>query len=314
MTLHHPKEQRFISFVVSVGNEENTAGAFLPELIGVAEGMFESWEVIVVLNGSPDGTERAIRETAKASPGVILITLAWQHDEELAMLAGTDFAIGDLIYEIESTYRDWPVEILATLYEKCLAGNDIVSAVPDRPLSLGSKVFYYLLRKVSYLNLELTTEELRLVSRRSLNAVLSAKETTRYRKALYKSSGFQCATVTYKPLHEKRKRPQDTLLKRIGTAFDVLISFSSFGYNIGILFSVLFLILSIGIGIFAVEWYLVRKEIASGWTTLSLFLSFGFSGIFLVLGLLGKYLSIALIELQQRSPYRVRSVTRIEKQ
>jgi len=314
MTLHHPKEQRFISFVVSVGNEEKTAGAFLPELIGVAEGMFESWEVIVVLNGSPDGTERAIRETAKASPGVILITLAWQHDEELAMLAGTDFAIGDLIYEIESTYRDWPVKILATLYEKCLAGNDIVSAVPDRPLSLGSKVFYYLLRKVSYLNLELTTEELRLVSRRSLNAVLSAKETTRYRKALYKSSGFQCATVTYKPLHEKRKRPQDTLLKRIGTAFDVLISFSSFGYNIGILFSVLFLILSIGIGIFAVEWYLVRKEIASGWTTLSLFLSFGFSGIFLVLGLLGKYLSIALIELQQRSPYRVRSVTRIEKQ
>src|SRR6267378_1401349 len=302
MTLHHSKEQRFISFVVSVGNEEKTAGAFLPELIGVAEGMFESWEVIVVLHGSPDGTERAIRETAKASPGVILIALAWQHDEELAMLAGTDFAIGDLIYEIESTYRDWPVEILATLYEKCLAGNDIVSAVPDRPLSLGSKVFYYLLRKVSYLNLELTTEELRLVSRRSLNAVLSAKETTRYRKALYRSSGFQCATVTYKPLHEKRKRPQDTLLKRIGTAFDVLISFSSFGYNIGILFSVLFLILSIGIGIFAVEWYLVRKEIASGWTTLSLFLSFGFSGIFLVLGLLGKYLSIALIELQQRSP------------
>jgi polyisoprenyl-phosphate glycosyltransferase len=314
MILRQSREKRFISFVVCVGDEEITADTFLSELIRLAEEMFESWEVIVVLNGSPDGTGRAIRETVKSSAGVILITLAWRHDEELAMLAGTDFAIGDLIYEIESTYRDWPLEILATLYERCLAGNDIVSAAPDRPLSLGSKLFYYLLRKMSYLNLELTTEELRLVSRRSLNAVLSAKETTRYRKALYKSSGFPCATVTYKPLHEKRKRPQDGLLNRIGTAFDVLISFSSFGYNIGILFSVLFLILSIGIGVFAVDRYLVRKEIASGWTTLSLFLSFGFSGIFLVLGLLGKYLSMALIELQQRSPYRVSSVMRIEKQ
>jgi glycosyltransferase involved in cell wall biosynthesis len=314
MILRQSREKRFISFVVCVGDEERTADTFLSELIRLAEEMFESWEVIVVLNGSPDGTGRAIRETVKSSAGVILITLAWRHDEELAMLAGTDFAIGDLIYEIESPYRDWPLEILATLYEKCLAGNDIVSAVPHRPLSLGSKLFYYLLRKMSYLNLELTTEELRLVSRRSLNAVLSAKETTRYRKALYKSSGFPCATVTYKPLHEKRKRPQDGLLNRIGTAFDVLISFSSFGYNIGILFSILFLILSVGIGIFAIDRYLVRKEIASGWTTLSLFLSFGFSGIFLVLGLLGKYLSIALIELQQRSPYRVSSVMRIEKQ
>ncbi len=313
MTPRQPKEQRFISFVVCVDDEETTAGSFLSELIRLADGMFESWEVIVVLNGSPDGTGRAIRETVKSSPGVILITLAWQHDAELAMLAGTDFAVGDLIYEIESTYRDWPFEILATLYERCLAGHDIVSAVPDGPLNLGSKLFYYLLRKMSYLNLELTTEELRLVSRRSLNAVLSAKETTRYRKALYKSSGFPCTTVTYKPLHQKRKRPQDGLLNRIGTAFDVLISFSSFGYNIGILFSVLFLILSIGIGIFAVDRYLMRNEIASGWTTLSLFLSFGFSGIFLVLGLLGKYLSMALIELQQRSPYRVSSVMRIEK-
>src|SRR5262245_47450110 len=138
MTLRHPKEKRFISFVVCIGDEEQTAGSFLSQLIRLAEQMFESWEVIVVLNGSPDGTVRTIRETVQTSPGVILITLAWRHDEELAMLAGTDFAIGDLIYEIESTYQDWPFEMLATLYEKCLSGSDIVSAVPDAPLSLGS--------------------------------------------------------------------------------------------------------------------------------------------------------------------------------
>jgi hypothetical protein len=56
------------------------------------------------------------------------------------------------------------------------------------------------------------------------------------------------------------------LLHRIGTAFDVLISFSSFGYNIGILFSVLFLILSIGIGISAVALTLSSSEISSIWS------------------------------------------------
>jgi glycosyltransferase involved in cell wall biosynthesis len=308
------KEKTFVSFVVCVTNEEQSADAFLRELHDFASSRFELWEIVVIDNGSSDQTALALNEAAKSfKGGLIVITLPWVHDTELAILAGTDLAVGDLVYEIESTVRDWPFEVLWELYSKSVTGFDIVSAVPNLPLRLGSRLFYYILNRVSYLKLDLTTEELRIVSRRALNAVLSSKQTVRYRKALYKSSGFPGANVIYPSSHKTRPRPEEDLGKRIGLAFDVLISFSNIGFQLGLILSIAFFAVSIWIGFYAIGSYLFRKTIPQGWTSLALFLSFGFSGLFLVLGLLGKYLSIALLEIQNRPSYRVSSVTRIQK-
>jgi len=207
---------------------------------------------------------------------------------------------------------DYTFETLNEIYDKAANGFDIVGAYPDGPQKTTSKLFYAFLKKVSYLNLELTTENLKIVSRRALNRVLDLREKTRYRKALYRYSGFPCANVKYSPV-KTAVRIKRSLSERLSLASDVIFAFSNLGMKISIILSTLFFMLSIGIGLYATVIYLTLKTVVTGWTTLSLFLSCGFSGIFLVLGILGKYLTMLLTEVQNRPSYIVRSIERVNK-
>lgn len=306
------KEKSFISLVLISSHTKESTRKCVLEIKNYLESEFENFEILLVNNGLGGDLADFIKEKYEDGPGnLVIIDLPWKHPLELAMLSGTDIAIGDFIYEIDYPERDWELDLLMQVYNKCQEGFDIVAAAPDTQLSTTSRLFYILLNKVSYLNLDLSTEEFRIVSRRALNSVLSAKENVRYRKALYKSSGYPCATVLYKPVRGDFSYPEPPFFERIGLAFDVLISFSNIGAKLALIFSAVFIIMSLCIGFYAINSYIFRSTIASGWTTISLFLSAGFSGIFLILGLLGKYLSILLVEIQNRTPYRVSAIKRI---
>lgn len=77
-------------------------------------------------------------------------------------------------------------------------GYGIVAAVPDSKIKFSSKLFYRILNKVSYRNMELITENFRIVSRRATNRTMSKKGTFKYRKALYQYSGFNTKIMRYK--------------------------------------------------------------------------------------------------------------------
>jgi len=257
------KEKKIISAVAYLYNDEETVLDFLKNLDGYLFEKFENYEIILVNDRSTDRTVEIIdkNKSALRSESVIILNLAWHHGLEPAMLAGTEMSIGDYVFEFDSTSVDYTFETLNEIYDKAANGFDIVGAYPDGPQKTTSRLFYAFLKKVSYLNLELNTENLKIVSRRALNRVLDLREKTRYRKALYRYSGFPSASVKYSPVRTP-ERVKRSLSERV---------------------------------------------------TLSLFLSCGFSGIFLVLGILGKYLTMLLTEVQNRPSYIVRSVERINK-
>lgn len=308
------KEKKFVSAVAYLYNDEDSVLEFLKSLDGYLFEKFEHYEIILVNDRSTDRTVGIIDENKKLlnSESVIILNLAWRHGLEPAMLAGTEMSIGDYVFEFDSTAIDYTFETLNEIYDKAANGFDIVGAYPDGPQKTTSKLFYAFLKKVSYLNLELTTENLKIVSRRALNRVLDLREKTRYRKALYRYSGFPCASVKYTPV-KTAARAKRSLSERVSLAADVIFAFSDLGMKISIILSTLFFMLSLGIGFYAIVIYLTLKTVVTGWTTLSLFLSCGFSGIFLVLGILGKYLTMLLTEVQNRPSYIVRSVERINK-
>jgi len=308
------KEKKFISAVAYLYNDEETVLDFLKNLDGYLFEKFENYEIILVNDRSADRTVEIIdkNKSALRSESVIILNLAWHHGLEPAMLAGTEMSIGDYVFEFDSTCADYTFETLNEIYDKAANGFDIVGAYPDGPQKTTSKLFYAFLKRVSYLNLELTTENLKIVSRRALNRVLDLREKTRYRKALYRYSGFPCASVKYSPVRTP-ERVKRSLSERVTLAADVVFAFSDLGMKISIILSTLFFMLSAGIGFYAIIIYLTLKTVVTGWTTLSLFLSCGFSGIFLVLGILGKYLTMLLTEIQNRPSYIVRSVERINK-
>jgi glycosyltransferase involved in cell wall biosynthesis len=307
------KEKIFLSAIVYSHNDEKFIGPFLKKLSLTLMTHFENFDVTIVDDRSTDATTKEIRSVAKELPCTLnLISLAWPHGQELAMLAAGDFVIGDFIVEIERPEFNYPDDIFITMFNRATEGGcDVVSASPETGERFLSKVFYKLLQKLSPLKFEVGTEEIRLLTRRVLNRVTNDKHKVRFRKVLYKYSGFKYDNIVYRPTAVGVHRGKGWR-DRARTGIDALVLFTDLGTKLAVVFSMTFLTFSIGIGFYALLTYFIRKDIASGWTTLMVILSFGFSGIFLVLTLISKYLSITLVEVQKTRLYTVKNAERIE--
>ncbi|MBK8574726.1 MAG: glycosyltransferase [Elusimicrobia bacterium] len=307
------KEKIFLSVIVYSHNDEKFIGPFLKKLSLSLMTHFENFDVTIVDDFSSDATTKEIRSVAKELPCTInLITLAWPHGQELAMLAASDFVIGDFIIEIERPEFNYPDDIFITLFKRATEGGcDVVSASPETGGRILSKVFYTLLEKLSPLKFEVGTEDIRLLTRRVLNRVTNDKNKVRFRKVLYKYSGFKYDNIVYRPTAVGVHRGKGWR-DRLRTGIDTLVLFTDLGTKLAGFFSLVFLTFSVGVGLYALLTFFIRKDIASGWTTLMVVLSFGFSGIFLVLTLISKYLSITLVEVQKTRLYTVQNVERLE--
>ena len=198
------------------------------------------------------------------------------------------------------------------MYLKCLEGYDIVSAVPDSKIKFSSKLFYRILNKVSYRNMELITENFRIVSRRAINRTMSKKGAFKYRKALYHYSGFDTKIIRYKKTKDYSVDDLN-IIDKIKFASNVLVYYSNIGTKICGLISLIFLLLSISGFFYAIFSYIFHDNVVSGWTTTMLFLSGSFTGLFIVLMFISKYLDIILTEIKNNTSYTYKSVDKFQK-
>ncbi|SDJ10720.1 dolichol-phosphate mannosyltransferase [Halanaerobium congolense] len=306
------KEQNFTSVVVYLNNNEDHVQDFLLKVDNLMFQKFKAYEFILVNNFCQDKTMDKVEEISEKINGNInIVDLAWEHNIELAMLAGVDLAIGDFVYEFDSIIMDYNPKIIWETYQKAMKGYDIVSVSSDKPINYSSKLFYKFLNKVSYRNLSLTTETFRLLSRRALNRVLKSRERVRYRKALYKYSGFESTNIEYESINEKNPVINKSFLEKISLASDILVSFSDFGTKIALILSIFFTFVSVFAGGYTVYVYFTLENVVSGWTTTMFLLSVSFSGIFFVLAFLSKYMEVVLLEMQERPNYVYKAVEKL---
>lgn len=312
-------EKVFVSLVVYLYNQEKEVDASLPVLNRFLSETFSDYEIILVDDCSTDRTLEQVRLAAEKLPNghITVIRLSRRHGVEQAMAAGLNRSMGDFVYELESLALPFDTSVLLELFHQTRSGIDIAAASTSR-ISLQSRLFYWLVNKVSYLQLDLTTEVARLVSRRALNAMLNLKEKVRYRKALYAYTGYPKATIEIPAAPGTGTGawavPRRTINReRLTLAIDILVSFSNIGLKVSLLFSLLFLLFSMGMMGYSLYHYLFNKNVVEGWTTLMILLSTGFAGLFFILGVLGEYMTRMLVELQARPAYSVRSVEVIKK-
>lgn len=303
------KHKTYLSVVVYVRNEAGHVEEFLRRVGAHLARTFELYEIIVVDDASSDHTlERARAVALSGSYHVTVVELARRHGVEAGMQAGLERAVGDWILELESSALDFDLPLLDEMYEQAARGFDIVTAAGDQG-SARSRAFYVVVNRYADLDEPLRTVRVRLTSRRSLSAMLAMKEKVRYRKALYAYVGARQHHIGYVPrpdadvLRIKRRldREKTTL------AFDVLLSFSGFGLRLAHRLSFTFGLLSLLTIVYALFIYLFKKDVVQGWTTMTVLVSGGFAGLFLVLGVIGEYLSRILVEVRGRPLYSIRA-------
>lgn len=298
------KRKVFVSLIAYAHNEESRIAAFLREHDRFLSETFECYEMIIVNDGSTDRTAEVIEKTAQSLKGnLILINLPWKHGVEPAMTAGLHKSVGDFVYEMESIISDCGNGFLLELYETAVTGYDIVAGVPGT-LSFSSRLFYRFINRVSYADLNMTSETVRLASRRAINAMLALKEKFRYRKALYMLTGYPRKNLFY-PVKGKA-RNERFWGENLNLFSDVVIGYSKIGIKLIHFLSATLFLFSLVIGGWAFFSYFT-ENVVEGWTTIMVFLSAVFSGLFFILGILGEYIMRILDEVKGRPYYTIAS-------
>lgn len=310
------KEKKFVSLVVYLHNVQEQIVPFMEKTIAAIEEKFEQFEIVCVDDGCTDATIGVLKEYLeknKVSVMVNIVHMSFFHGLESAMNAGRDLAIGDFIYEFDNIDADYPTELLWEAYEKVLEGNDIVGVGSMERMSFTSKMFYYIFNKTSKGRGKIGPESFRILSRRAVNRVKSIGQYIPYRKAMYANCGLRTNTIYYVSAGKRKKFSNKDTTERTALALDSFVYFTNALERLSAIISGVFLCLSIGMGIYILSDFLGGTNVVEGWLSTMGFLSIGFFGVFALLTIILKYLSVMLNLIFRQQRYLIADIEKVVK-
>ena len=299
------KEQAFVSAVVYSYNDGRALSAFVKKLYWQLALKFEQYEIIVVDDFSTDDSIRQLREeSTELEKPLTVIRMSLHQGREPAMNAGLDAAIGDYIYQFENADENLDEELISQAFDQMAGEYDIVSVAPaENPFS--SRLFYRLFNKSTSGSAEIGSELFSVVTRRAVNRAHASHEYLPYRKSAFAASGLSYKRLQTGSPYEKSHRTKRT------TALESLLLYTTMGYRISMGITTTMLLLALAELVYIVVVFCLGIPI-EGWTTLALFVTIGFVGLFLIMSMIIKYLSLILQLLFQKQRYYISSVDRIK--
>ncbi len=301
---------KLLSVIVPCHNEESTLPVFYQELIRVLPQVPARLELILVDDGSRDGTLACMRRLAQEDNRVHYLSFTRNFGKEAAMLAGLRAASGDWVCIMDADLQDPPELLPQMLRELEATGADCaaarrISREGEPPLrSLCSRLFYRLFHRISSIQLNQGERDFRLMNRPMVDAVLSLDERVRFTKGIFSYVGFSTCWVEYKHTSRISGTSSWSLRGLFGYALDGIASFSS----ALILVPFLFALLSLLIFFAALAVLLVAAATSRffpGLTVLCLGALVSFC-LFLTLGTISYYLSRIYLEVKRRPLYFIR--------
>ncbi len=298
---------RLLSVVAPMCDEEGNAATFCDRVRTALHGL--PFELIVVDDGSRDGTAAAVAAQAAVDPRVKLLRLSRNWGHQTALTAGLDRASGDVVVSLDGDLQD-PPELIPALLERWRGGADVVSAVRrsragERRFKLvTARWFYRLLGRLSDTPVQPDAGDFRLLDRRALDAVLAMRERNRYLRGMTAWVGYPQATVSYDREARRRGATKYTVGRMLRFSFDAIASFSHAPLQLATLLGFLFAFVAfLGMPI-SIAFRAFGQFVPGVTTVLLVVLLLG--GIQLIaVGLIGEYVSRIYDEVKARPLYLV---------
>lgn len=311
------KEKKFISIVVYLHDVAPYLKYFLDTIIPIYEENFDQFELVCVDDACQDHTIEILKEyveNKQIKAMVNVVHMSFFQGLESAMNAGRDIAIGDFVYEFDDIFVDYEPEVIMQVYEKLLEGNDIVAASSKGKLRLTSKVFYSLYNRTSRGKGKIGPETFRIVSRRAINRIKSMGQYIPYRKAVYMNCGLKATTICYESKDVKvRVKNKAVASERTALALDSFIYFTDVLERVSAIISGIFLLVTVGMGVYIISDVFNNTKPVEGWLSTMGFLALGFFGVFALLTIILKYLSVMLNLIFKQQRYLVSDIEKVVK-
>lgn len=299
------------SIIAPIYNEIENLPELYRRVKQVMDSCGETWELILVDDGSTDGSTEEIRQLGAVDPAVRPVIFARNFGHQVAITAGWDYARGDAIVIIDADLQD-PPETILELAKKWREGYEVVYAVRGERegetwfKKFTAAAFYRLIYSITDVKIPVDTGDFRLMDRKVVNVLKQMKERHRFPRGMSAWVGFKQVGVTYKRAARVAGVTKYPFKKMLRLALNAITGFSYFPLQVATYFG----FISAGISILAIPVVAVMRLAGSHFfegqaTTLISVLFLG--GVQLIsLGILGEYVGRLYDEAKGRPLYIVR--------
>ena len=219
------------SIVAPCYNEEKSLPELYRQVKETMDQTGESWELVLINDGSKDRTIEVIRELHATDPRIHYIDFARNFSHQIAVTAGMDYAGGQAIILIDADLQD-PPSLILDMIKKWKEGYQVVYAVrADRQgeswFKLATaKLFYRIIYRITDVDIPLDTGDFRLMDRKVVAAMQQMKERHRFIRGMTSWVGFKQTGVSYVRQERFQGETNYPLRRMIKLAWDAVTGFS----------------------------------------------------------------------------------------
>jgi polyisoprenyl-phosphate glycosyltransferase len=302
-----------LSVVVPCFNEEACLPAFIDRMAQACrDGAGGSYEIILVNDGSTDGSWACIRAMALTRPGVVGINLSRNHGHQLAVSAGLSHARGERVLVIDADLQD-PPELLADMMARMDSGFDVIygrrraRAGESRFKRATAYFFYRLLGRMSDVPMQVDAGDFRLMSRRIVEQLNSMPEQDRFLRGMIAWLGGRQTEILYDRDSRYAGRSGYTIAKMTKLALAGLTSFSMVPLRLAAVMTSIGMVIGAAVALYVLIGCLLGN-VVPGWTSLALLVVFFSTAQLACLAVLSIYIGRIYMQAKQRPLYLVDSI------
>lgn len=297
-----------ISVIVPTKDDEEILENFLRAVHSVVSGKYRYFEILVIDDGSVDGTKSLMSRLVKEISDVRYIRLTRSFGVDMAIAAGMESAIGDYITVILPGFD--PPELIPKFLEIALKESVVVigRCESDHALlhRLARRDFFKWLKKFAQYNIEPNATYFQAFSRAHVNSINKIRDSFRHPRTLFGMIGFDFICIDYVLGTHPRKRWGRGFLESIDLAIDLVIAstvrplrwISFFGLALS----------TVNFGYFAYNGMIafINNNTHPEFSSISMQIALTLLILTLVLAAIAEYLGRVLIETRHRPTYFVR--------
>jgi dolichol-phosphate mannosyltransferase len=296
------------SVIAPVFNEHECLPEFYKRVKTVMDSTKSSWELLLVDDGSSDGSTGIILGLAEKDNRVRPLIFARNFGHQIAVTAGMDHALGEAFIVIDADLQD-PPEVILELISKWKEGYQVAYAVRRKRAGESwfklttASFFYRLIYRITDVKIPLDTGDFRLLDRHVVDAMGSMRERHRFLRGMAAWVGFRQTGVLYDRQERFAGHTKYPLRKMLLLAVNAITGFSYFPLQLATYFG----FIAAGISIIAIPVVAILRLTSSEAflgqaTTLVAVLFLG--GVQLIcVGILGEYIGRIYDEVKGRPLY-----------
>jgi glycosyltransferase involved in cell wall biosynthesis len=302
-------EQPLVSVVIPLLNEQEIIDATLSEVSAVLEGLATNYEIVVVDDGSTDGTFAQLKRSNEANPRIKGVRLSRHFGKEAAVLAGMSRARGQAVVTMDGDLQH-PPAVIPDMLAKWREGAQVVHGVKSTRKHGGilhrtaSRIFNSMFSRIAGFSIVNSSDFKLLDANVARLLVQDFSEQQRFHRGLSIWVGFRQESVQFTVPERQAGASHWPLWGLFRYGWNALTSFTSLPLQLVPLLGLVMLLASLLLGTEALISRLNGHSI-SGFATLEITLLFSGSMIMIGLGIVGQYLARIYEEVKKRPVYLV---------